>query len=243
MTITNEPVIEIRNLTKKFRQVTAINNISLNVGCNEIVGIVGNNGAGKTTLLRLMLDLLTPDKGTILSKSINVFQSDHWKDYTGAYIDEDFLIDFLTSEEFLHFIGKLRKMSSNEIKRNIDEFGILMNGEILNNKKYIRSLSSGNKQKVGIISALLFKPEVVILDEPFNYLDPSSQMILLKIIKDYAVGNNVSLILSSHNLQYISNVCTRVILLEKGHIIYDLRNDINASTLINEYFFKQSNPK
>jgi ABC-2 type transport system ATP-binding protein len=219
MTITNEPVIEIRNLTKKFGQVTAINNISLNVGCNEIVGIVGNNGAGKTTLLRLMLDLLTPDKGTILSKSINVFQSDHWKDYTGAYIDEDFLIGFLTSEEFLHFIGKLRKMSSDEIKRNIDEFGTLMNGEILNNKKYIRSLSSGNKQKVGIISALLFKPEVVILDEPFNYLDPSSQMILLKIIKDYAVGNNVSLILSSHNLQYISNVCTRVILLEKGHII------------------------
>lgn len=236
MGIKRKKIIEIKNITKSFGEVLALNNVSFNVYTNDILGIVGNNGAGKTTLLRLLLDLLNPEKGIIFSQEKNVFQSEHWKNYTGAYIDEKFLIDYLTSSEFLYLMGRLRDMPDEEITSSITIFETFMNNEILNNKKYIRNLSSGNKQKVGIVSALLFQPKVVILDEPFNYIDPTSQLILLETLKIYAKKNNAAIVLSSHNLQYISEICNKIILLEKGQIKHDVKNDPNTLLTLKEYF-------
>ena len=115
-----------------------------------------------------------------------------------------------------------------------------MNGEVLDINKYIRTLSSGNKQKVGIIGAMISEPEILILDEPFNFLDPGSQISLKQILKRYHEENTKTIILSSHNLNHVSDLCTRIALMEKGKIIKDLTNTEEAMNEIETYFKLQS---
>ena len=229
-------MITAENLLKKFGKTVAVDIGYLNITRGEIFGLVGNNGAGKTTFMRLCLDLLKPENGYVLSKSERVFQSDHWKSYTGSYIDTNFLIEFLKPEEYFDFIGSLYELKDEEIKQRLESLKPLMNGEILDQKKYIRNLSTGNKHKTGIIGALIAKPEVLILDEPFNFLDPSSQIILKQILKKLHDENNCTMIISSHNLNHISDTCTRIGLLEKGKILMDLKNDEQAMMKVEAYF-------
>jgi ABC-2 type transport system ATP-binding protein len=229
-------MISIEKLLKKYGSTIAVDIESLNISRGEIFGLVGNNGAGKTTLLRLMLDLLKPEKGKILSSGIPVYQSEHWKKYTGSFIDNNFLIDFLKPEEYFDFIGFLYGVDPVDLNKRLVGFEVFMNGEILGNNKYIRSLSSGNKQKVGIIGALISKPDVLILDEPFNFLDPSSQISLKQILRKYHEENTKTIILSSHNLNHISDLCTRIVLLERGKILKDLSNSEEAMDEIESYF-------
>lgn len=225
--------IRINNLNKAFGEKTAVDIPQLTITNGEIVGIVGNNGAGKTTLFRLMLDLIKADKGDIsiqddskkgASVEINPAKSEDWKVFTGAYIDEGFLIDFLTPEEFFTFIGKVNGLTEHETYERTDMFEQFMNGEILGQEKLIRSFSAGNKQKIGIISAFINRPKVAILDEPFNFLDPSSQNSLKHIIKNYHAQNDATILISSHNLYHIIDVSSRIILLENGRIIKDMPN-------------------
>lgn len=225
--------ILINNLNKAFGEKTAVDIPQLTINNGEIVGIVGNNGAGKTTLFRLMLDLIKADKGDIsiqddskkgASVEINPAKSEDWKVFTGAYIDEGFLIDFLTPEEFFTFIGKVNGLTEHETYERTDMFKQFMNGEILGQEKLIRSFSAGNKQKIGIISAFINQPKVAILDEPFNFLDPSSQNSLKHIIKNYHAQNDATILISSHNLYHIIDVSSRIILLENGRIIKDMPN-------------------
>lgn len=229
-------MISIENLLKKYGSTIAVDIESLSISRGEIFGIVGNNGAGKTTLFRLMLDLLKPEKGKILSGGIAVYQSEHWKKYTGSFIDNNFLIEFLKPEEYFDFIGFLYGVNADDLKKRLNGFGAFMNGEILDNNKYIRSLSSGNKQKVGIIGALISKPEVLIFDEPFNFLDPGSQVSLKQILRRYHEETTKTIIISSHNLNHISDLCTRIVLLEKGKIVKDLANTNGAMDEIEAYF-------
>jgi len=225
--------ILINNLNKAFGEKTAVDIPQLTINNGEIVGIVGNNGAGKTTLFRLMLDLIKADEGDIsiqddskkgASVEINPAKSEDWKVFTGAYIDEGFLIDFLTPEEFFTFIGKVNGLIEHETYERTDMFKQFMNGEILGQEKLIRSFSAGNKQKIGIISAFINRPKVAILDEPFNFLDPSSQNSLKHIIKNYHAQNDATILISSHNLYHIIDVSSRIILLENGRIIKDMPN-------------------
>lgn len=225
--------IRINNLNKAFGEKTAVDIPQLTINNGEIVGIVGNNGAGKTTLFRLMLDLIKADGGDIsiqddsekgASVEINPAKSEDWKVFTGAYIDEGFLIDFLTPEEFFAFIGKVNGLTEHETYERTDMFKQFMNGEILGQEKLIRSFSAGNKQKIGIISAFINRPKVAILDEPFNFLDPSSQNSLKHIIKNYHAQNDATILISSHNLYHIIDVSSRIILLENGRIIKDMPN-------------------
>jgi ABC-2 type transport system ATP-binding protein len=232
-------MIIIRDLLKKFDSTVAVDIDMLNINDDIVLGIVGNNGAGKTTLLRLILDLLKPEKGQILSKNEIVYQSEHWKAYTGSYIDNNFLIEFLTPEEYFELIGFLYKLDYDEYNQRLDGFKTFMNGEIIGVKKYIRNLSSGNKQKVGIIGAMLSEPEILILDEPFNFLDPSSQIKLKQRLLNYSQKNKATIIISSHNLTHISDICTRIILMEKGKIIGDYKNDDKSQRVINAYFDSQ----
>jgi ABC-2 type transport system ATP-binding protein len=229
-------MISVEKLLKKFGSKIAVDIDNLDINSGDIFGLVGNNGAGKTTLLRLMLDLLKPEKGRIFSNGIPVYQSEHWKKYTGSFIDNNFLIEFLKPEEYFDFIGFIYNVENAELKRRLDGFGTFMNGEIIGGNKYIRSLSSGNKQKTGIIGAMIPRPEILILDEPFSFLDPSSQISLKQILRKYYEENTRIIILSSHNLNHVSDLCTRIALMERGKIIRDLPNSVESMNEIEAYF-------
>ena len=230
-------MITISNLKKQFGETVACDIQALEIKDGEILGLVGNNGAGKTTLFRMLLDLLKPDAGTVTLDGINPAESEAWKDKTGAYIDDSFLIEFLTPEEYFAFLGKISGLSQEEVDNRLKHFERCASGEIFGQKKLIRNLSAGNKQKVGIIAALFYKPQLVILDEPFNFLDPSSQNILKHVLTDYNKETGATILISSHNLQHTIDISTRITLLEKGVVIKDLSNvEGSAKTELENYF-------
>jgi len=230
-------MIQIENLHKCFGETTACAIDSLTVNDGDLLGLVGNNGAGKTTLFRMILDLLKADEGQVTIDGINPALSEDWKQATAAYIDDGFLIDYLTPEEYFAFLAKVCSMPQTVMEERLKAFEHFDNGEVLGQKKLIRNLSAGNKQKVGIMSVLLRQPRLVILDEPFNFLDPTSQNILKHTLTDYRQQTGATILLSSHNLQHTIDISTRIVLLEKGHIVHDLPNDSDETrTLLMNYF-------
>lgn len=235
--------IRIENLKKQYSKCTVIDIERLDVKSGEILGIVGNNGAGKTTLFRLLLDLIKADCGTVEYQdivsgiSINPARSEDFKAFTGAYLDEGFLIDFLTAEEYFDFIGKVSGISNTEVKDTIEQYKPFFGDEILGRGKLIRTLSAGNKQKVGIIAALLSRPKVLILDEPFNFLDPTGQNFLKQMLLEYNKRENATIMISSHNLSHTVDISHRVVLLEKGKVISFLgNNNGEAKAQLDKYF-------
>lgn len=230
-------MITINQLKKAFGDTVACDIEQFQINDGDILGLVGNNGAGKTTLFRMLLDLLKPDEGEVALDGINPAQSEEWKTATGAYIDEGFLIDFLTPEEYFAFLGKISDMTQEQVDERLKDFERLAGGEIFGQKKLIRNLSAGNKQKVGIMSALFNRPKLVILDEPFNFLDPSSQNTLKHLLTDYNKQTGATILVSSHNLAHTIDISTRIALLEKGHIVRDLQNtDGIAKAELENYF-------
>ena len=230
-------MIKINNLKKTFGETTACNIPSFTINDGDILGLVGNNGAGKTTLFRMILDLLKPDEGSVEITGINPAQSEEWKHLTGAFIDEGFLIDYLTPEEYFSFIGKISGIPQKEMEGKFTLYEALAGGEVFGQKKLIRNLSAGNKQKVGIISALIREPQLVILDEPFNFLDPTTQNVLKRTLTQYAERTHATIIISSHNLQHTIDISNRIALLEKGVIIRDMTNeDGSARQELTDYF-------
>ena len=212
-------MITIDNLKKQFGETVACDIPSLTIADGEIIGLVGNNGAGKTTLFRLILDLLKADEGHLSIDGVDPSTSESWKTMTGAYIDEGFLIDYLTPEEYFQFLARISGIS--DISDRLAQYERFAGGEVFEQKKLIRNLSAGNKQKVGIIAALVSEPRLVILDEPFNFLDPSSQNILKHVLTDYHQRTGATLLISSHNLQHTIDISTRVVVLERGTIVMD----------------------
>jgi ABC-2 type transport system ATP-binding protein len=234
--------IQVNDLKKTFCEKTAVNISDFTIHDGDILGLVGNNGAGKTTFFRLILDLIKADCGQVLVNDCNPVLSEDWKNYTGAYLDEGFLIDFLTPEEYFEFIAKVNNIPKAELEERLKVFEHFMGGEILGQKKLIRNLSAGNKQKVGIISALINKPQIVILDEPFNFLDPSSQNILKHLLEDLNKETHSTILVSSHNLSHTVEISTRIALMENGVIIKDLSNDEDgrAEEQLENYFETES---
>lgn len=206
-----------------------------------MLGLVGNNGAGKTTLFRLILDLLKADQGHVSINGIEVTQSEEWKNYTGAFIDDGFLIDYLTPEEYFYFIGRMYGLNKSIVDERLAPFERFMNGEVLGQKKFIRNFSMGNKQKIGIISALIHQPKLLILDEPFNFLDPSSQTNIKHLLKAYNEEHGATILISSHNLNHTVDVCRQIVLLEQGVILRDIDNrDGSAEQELEAYFDQQA---
>lgn len=229
-------MIEIKDLQKIYNGVRVVNVPELHISAGETVGIIGNNGAGKTTLFRMMLDLIRPDQGVILSKDKNVAQSDDWKNYTTSYLDEGFLIDYLTPEEYFYFTGNLFNLSKAHIDSELVNYREFFNGEILNRGKYIRDLSKGNQAKVGIVASLLQNPELLMLDEPFANIDPSTQIRLKNMVKDLTTKKRITTIISSHDLNHVTDVCARILLMEKGKIIKDIATTSNTLKELEQYF-------
>ena len=230
-------MIIIDKLKKNFGEKIAVDIEHYEINQGDMLGLVGNNGAGKTTLFRIMLDLLKADDGKVIINDIDVSQSEDWKSISGAFIDDGFLIDYLTPEEYFYFIGKMYGLKKEEVDERLIPFERFMSGEVIGHKKLIRNYSAGNKQKIGIISAMLHYPQLLILDEPFNFLDPSSQSIIKHLLKKYNEEHQATVIISSHNLNHTVDVCPRIALLEHGVIIRDIINEDNsAEKELEDYF-------
>ncbi len=229
-------MLTINNLSKVYSGVTVLDITDLHIGKGESFGLVGNNGAGKTTLFRLILDLIRPATGHVLSKETDVSKSESWKYYTGSYLDRNFLIDFLTPEEYFEFNGRIHGMSMEDLQSFLASMEDFFNDEVLGKKKFIRDLSKGNQQKIGVAAALMADPEVIILDEPFNGLDPSSQIRLINMLNKLKNEKQVTLLISSHDLNHVTEVCNRIAILEKGIIVKDLKTSVNTLKELQSYF-------
>jgi len=227
-------ILEVKKLQKVYGDKTVVNIEDLQIAAGETVGLVGNNGAGKTTFFRMLLDLIRPTAGEVLSKGENVMQNDNWKNYTASFLDEGFLIDYLTPEEYFIFIGSLHNLSVADVSEYLNQYVEFFNGEILNSGKYIRDFSKGNQVKVGIAAALMQKPEILILDEPFANLDPTTQIRLKKLLKEQA--GSMTTFISSHDLNHVTDVCSRIVLVEKGQVIKDFKTDENTLKELESYF-------
>lgn len=233
--------IIIKDLKKTFGEKVAVDIPELTIHSGELLGLVGNNGAGKSTLFRLILDLIKADTGTVHMKGtdvdVNVAETEVWKDWTGAFVDESFLIDYLTPDEYFQFIARLTDTSDEQLQEFLAQYQHFMADELAGQKKLIRTLSAGNKQKVGIMAAMLLRPKVLILDEPFNFLDPSSQNAIKHLLKKYNEKTGATILVSSHNLQHTVDISERIVLLEHGKVIHDIDNkEKQAQDILENYF-------
>ncbi|MBS1737776.1 MAG: ABC transporter ATP-binding protein [Bacteroidetes bacterium] len=227
-------IIEINNLAKVYGNKKVVDIPTLTINKGESIGLVGNNGAGKTTLFRMILDLIRSSEGNIFSKGEDVAKTQKWKEYTASYLDEGFLIDYLTPEEYFQFIGSLHNLSQADINNFLQGYTEFFNGEILKSGKYIRDFSKGNQNKVGIAAAFLQNPEVLVFDEPFANLDPTTQIRLKTLIRN--LKGSVTTLISSHDLNHVTEVCNRIILLEKGKIIKDFMTNEHSLKDLEAYF-------
>ncbi|GAA4050940.1 ABC transporter ATP-binding protein [Flavobacterium chungnamense] len=230
-------MIQVNNLSKTYNNgVKVLNITNLDIPKGQSFGLVGNNGAGKTTFFSLLLDLIQPSTGFIKNNSIQVNTSEAWKPFTAAFIDESFLIGYLTAEEYFYFIGDLRGQNKADVDALLAKHEEFFNGEILKSKKYLRDLSKGNMKKVGIIATLIGNPEVVILDEPFANLDPTTVNRLKKIIKELSDNPEVTVLVSSHDLVHTVEVCNRIVALNKGEIVKDIETSPETLRELEAFF-------
>lgn len=228
-------MICINKLKKSYGSVVATDIDHIEFRQGEIIGLVGNNGAGKTTMFSLILDLIKAQEGDVTSFDIQVDKSENWKKHTGAYISESFVIDFLTPEEYFEFIADLHNWGRSTLYEFLEKFDTLFNGEILKQKKYIRDLSKGNQKKTGIAGAFIGDPQVVILDEPFANLDPTSQARLKSIISELHDEEKIFLV-SSHDLTHVAEVSSRIIVMNKGEIVKDEAKNADTLDSLRTYF-------
>ncbi len=229
-------MIQVNNLQKAYNGITVLNIPDMKISQGESFGLVGNNGAGKTTFFRLILDLIEATNGEIYIEDQKVARNDSWKSMTGSFLDEGFLIDFLTTEEYFNFVGKLNHKSEGDITLFLESMREFFNDEILGSKKLIREFSKGNQKKIGIAAALIGDPKILILDEPFTALDPSSQIRLKRFLNDLKSRLNITMLISSHDLNHITEVCKRIVVLEKGNVVKDLQTGVDTLKELEDYF-------
>lgn len=207
--------LQINRLTKKFGTQTALNNVSLTIGKSEIVGLLGPNGAGKSTLMKSIVGALKIDEGEIFFEGKNISQySLETKSKMGFLPENNPLYAEMYVKEYLTFVAEIHGVSKARIEEVIELVGITPE-----KSKKISQLSKGYRQRVGLAQAILHSPELLILDEPTNGLDPNQIVEIRNVIKE--IGREKTVILSTHVMQEVEALCSRVILLHKGNIIQD----------------------
>ncbi|MFL2639001.1 MAG: ABC transporter ATP-binding protein [Flavobacteriaceae bacterium] len=229
-------MITLKNITKNYSKDTVLDITSLEIPAGQTFGLVGNNGAGKTTMFSCLLDLIKPSTGQVINNNVEIAKSEKWKSFTSAFLDDTFLIGYLMPEEYFYFVGELRGLSKKQVDDFLIQFEVFFHGEILGGKKYLRDLSKGNQKKAGVVATLLGEPKVVILDEPFANLDPSTQIRLKEILKDLSKNKETTILVSSHDIQDVTEVCERIVLLEKGKIIKDIVTSPKTLKELEAYF-------
>jgi ABC-2 type transport system ATP-binding protein len=229
-------MISVSNLQKAYNGVTVLDIPQLSIPDGESFGLVGNNGAGKTTFFRLILDLIEATQGEIEIDNEIIKRRESWKSSVGSFLDEGFLIDFMTPEEYFSFVGKLHHKSEGDIQLFLESMSDFFNTEILGRKKLIRDLSKGNQKKIGIAAALIGHPKILILDEPFTALDPSSQIRLKRILNNLQEENQMTMLISSHDINHITEVCKRIVILEKGITVKDIKTTSETQKELETYF-------
>lgn len=229
-------MITLKNITKNYSKDTVLDITSLEIPAGQTFGLVGNNGAGKTTMFSCLLDLIKPSTGQVINNNVEIAKSEKWKSFTTAFLDDTFLIGYLMPEEYFYFVGELRGLSKKQVDNFLIQFEVFFHGEILGGKKYLRDLSKGNQKKAGVVAALLGEPKVVVLDEPFANLDPSTQIRLKEILKDLSKNKETTILVSSHDIQDVTEVCERIVLLEKGKIIKDIVTSPKTLKELEAYF-------
>jgi len=220
-------MIRFEQIVKKYGQQVVLDVPELEIPDGQLFGLVGNNGAGKTTAFSLLLDLIPPSHGQILSKDQHIQHQEGWKRYTSAFLDESFLIDFLTPEEYFQFIGELYGWGKPQVGDFLNQYASFFNDEVLGKRKYIRDFSKGNQKKIGLIGALIGDPEVVVLDEPFANLDPTTQIRFKRIVEE--LDSTKTILISSHDLNHVTEICKRIVLLNRGKVEKDIK--VSPSTL------------
>ena len=207
--------LQIINLTKKFGEQTALNTINIEINNNEIIGLLGPNGAGKSTLMKSIVGALKIDEGQIIFKGKDIREDEiEAKKNIGFLPENNPLYGEMYVKEYLSFVADIHQVSKQRIDEVIELVGITPE-----KSKKISQLSKGYQQRVGLAQAILHAPDLLILDEPTNGLDPNQIIEIRNVIKE--IGKEKTVILSTHIMQEVEALCSRVILIHQGNIIQD----------------------
>ncbi|NRR91846.1 ATP-binding cassette domain-containing protein [Winogradskyella undariae] len=213
-----EPILTISNLTKKFGYLTAVKNLTFTINKGNVYGILGPNGSGKSTTLGIVLNVVNKTQGDFHWFDGNITTHDALKK-VGAIIERPNFYSYMTAEQNLKLVCRIKGVDHSKIEEKLDIVGLL------DRKTHkFRTFSLGMKQRLAIASALLNDPEILILDEPTNGLDPQGIHQIRQIIKDIA-ANGTTILLASHLLDEVEKVCTHVVVLRKGEKLYSGRVD------------------
>lgn len=207
--------INIKGLTKKYESQVALNQVSFSIQKGEVVGLLGPNGAGKSTLMKSITGAILPDEGDVWVDEFSVLKNSlDTKKRIGFLAENNPLYYDMYVREYLKFVADIRNEKNERIEEVIDKVGLIPESH-----KKIGQLSKGYKQRVGLAQAILCNPDILILDEPTNGLDPNQILEIREVIRE--IGKSKTVILSTHIMQEVEALCSRVILLNKGNIVSD----------------------
>jgi len=229
-------VITVKNVTKKYGKFKAVDNISFEINDGEIIGLLGPNGAGKSTTMNILTGFIEPTEGEVIINGYNISKKPKKAKKCIGYMPEGVpLYKDMTVKEFVTYMAELKGVKKEQIKESVDQ--AIQDTWLQNVRKVlIRNLSKGYKQRVSMAGALVGNPEIIILDEPTVGLDPKQIIEIRNLIKK--LGKNHTLIISSHILSEISQICERVIIINKGQIVAvdspeHLEDTVNIENAIN----------
>lgn len=218
-------MLQLINLTKKFGNFIAVNNINLEINAGDFFGFLGQNGAGKTTTIKMITGLYSPSIGKVLINGIDILKNPvEAKNFIGYIPDQPFLYEKLTGREFLYFSGGLYKIDKKELKSRINETISELKIDQWVDKR-TEEYSQGMRQRIAIASALLHNPKLIVVDEPMVGLDPQSALIVKNVLKRKS-EEGVAIFMSTHSLNIAEEICSRIGIIKDGVMIFEDKKEV-----------------